>query len=186
MRPTEIFALAISLSMDAFAVSISKGLAMQRPSWAKALLVGAWFGGFQALMPTLGFIGGSLFSSVIAAWDHWVAFAVLGGLGMKMAYDAFKGEEKGADSGTGAIQMLALAIGTSIDALAAGVSLAFLGAPILFAAGLIGITTFGLCVGGVHAGKFLGSRMGRAAGFVGGVMLIGIGTSTLLSHLGVF
>lgn len=183
MSLADLFILAVGLSMDAFAVSICKGLAMPRASLGKAALVGLWFGGFQALMPLLGYLLGSRFSHYISSVDHWIAFILLGLIGVNMIREAFS-EEKAADASLNAREMFMLAVATSIDALAVGVTFAFLNVCILPAVSFIGVTTFVLSAAGVAAGHVLGSRFEKRAQIAGGVILILIGCRILLSHLG--
>ncbi len=183
MSLADLFILAVGLSMDAFAVSICKGLAMPRASLGKAALVGLWFGGFQALMPLLGYLLGSRFSHYISSVDHWIAFILLGLIGVNMIREAFS-EEEAADASLNAREMFMLAVATSIDALAVGVTFAFLNVRILPAVSFIGVTTFVLSAAGVAAGHVLGGRFEKRAQIAGGVILILIGCRILLSHLG--
>lgn len=185
----ELVLLAVSLSMDAFAVSVCKGLSMQKASLKAGLLCGAWFGSFQALMPLLGFFLGSLFAKSIEAFDHWVAFGLLALIGANMLKEALEkkdgccGCEK-ADLSCKA--MFPMAIATSIDALAVGVSLSMTGGVnITLAVALIGAITFALSAAGVKVGSLFGSRFEKKAQVFGGVMLILLGLKILLEHLGV-
>lgn len=182
----ELFILAVGLSMDAFAVSICKGLAMKKASWKAQLCCGAWFGGFQALMPLIGYFLGTLFIDAISAIDHWVAFGLLVIIGVNMLREALGNEEETADADLSVKTMFIMAVATSIDALAVGISLAMAGvANIWLAVLLIGATTFLLSAIGVKVGNVFGSRYEKKAEIVGGVILILLGVKILLEHLGV-
>lgn len=182
----ELFILAVGLSMDAFAVSICKGLAMKKASWKAQLCCGAWFGGFQALMPLIGYFLGTLFIDAISAIDHWVAFGLLVIIGVNMLREALGSEEETADADLSVKTMFLMAVATSIDALAVGISLAMAGvANIWLAVLLIGATTFVLSAIGVKVGNVFGSRYEKKAEIVGGVILILLGVKILLEHLGV-
>jgi putative Mn2+ efflux pump MntP len=176
--------LAVGLSMDAFAVSICKGLSLGKVSGRHMILAGAWFGGFQALMPLLGWLLGSSFAHLIAAYDHWVVFILLVLIGGNMIREAL-GEEARVNAGMTVLQMLPLAIATSIDALAAGVTLPFLEVNIFSAIAVIGCVTFAFSAAGIRIGSLFGTRWRRPAEIVGGVILICIGCQTLLEHLGI-
>ena len=183
----ELVVLAVGLSMDAFAVSICKGLALQRVSWKECCIAGAWFGGFQALMPLTGYLLGSRFASYIERWDHWIAFVLLAFIGGNMIRESREQEEEEIEHG-GSIryrELFTLAVATSIDALAVGVSFAFLGVRIAPAVTLIGCTTFVLTLAGVWVGNLFGSRYKSRAELTGGIILILIGVKILLEHLGV-
>jgi putative Mn2+ efflux pump MntP len=187
----ELLLLAIGLSMDAFAVSICKGLAIKKITLKECCIVGLWFGGFQALMPTVGYFLGSQFASLIESFDHWVAFILLGLIGGNMIREALT--EPGCEDGACDINavslafkpMLAMAVATSIDALAVGVSFAFLKVDIFKAAAFIGITTFTLSAAGTKIGNVFGAKYERKAEFAGGVILVVLGTKILLEHLGI-
>ena len=185
----ELLLLALGVSMDAFAVSICKGLAMKKAGLKEGLTCGIWFGGFQALMPLIGFFLGTLFAEAIEAIDHWVAFVLLGIIGFNMLKEAFeKGcdccEEQNADLSVKT--MFVMAVATSIDALAVGISLAMAGDVNIGAAVvLIGLFTCGMSAMGVKIGNIFGSRFEKKAQLAGGVILIGIGLKILLEHLGV-
>lgn len=181
----EILLIGIGLSMDAFAVSVCKGLAMRKISIMKAIIVGVWFGGFQALMPLLGYFLGSRFSSHVEAVGHWIAFGLLALIGANMIREAFSGEEEESAS-LAFLEMFLLAVATSIDALAVGVSFAFLQVKILPAVCLIGATTFILSLAGTKIGNLFGLRYKKKAEIAGGLILIGIGLRILLQHLGFF
>lgn len=186
MGVIELFILAVGLSMDAFAVSVCKGLAMKKAP-AKAMVVcGAWFGGFQALMPLIGYFLGSLFIDAISAIDHWIAFALLAIIGINMLREALNGEEETTDADLSVKTMFLMAVATSIDALAVGISLAMAGVSNIFLAVLlIGVTTFVLSAIGVRVGNVFGSRYEKKAELMGGVILILLGIKILLEHLGV-
>ena len=186
----ELFLVGVGLSMDAFAVSICKGLGMKRLNMKQALVIGLFFGGFQALMPFLGWVLGTQLADFIAPIDHWIAFILLAVIGGKMLLDAFRGgEEEEAGEATDAKldmkELLMLAIATSIDALAVGITFAFLGVDIVSAIVVIGLTTFVISVAGVAVGHAFGARYEKGATIVGGVVLILIGLKILLEHLGV-
>ena len=182
----ETMLLAVGLSMDAFAVSVCKGLSMKKAGAGAMLCCGAWFGGFQALMPLIGFFLGSLFADAIAVIDHWVAFTLLTLIGINMIRDAFCGDdsdERCSDLSVRTMSVLALA--TSIDALAVGISLAMAQDVQIFpTVGLIGLTTFGLSAVGVRVGSVFGDRYEKRAQIAGGLILIGLGCKILLEHLG--
>ena len=190
----ELLLLAVGVSMDAFAVSICKGLAMKKATLKASMTCGLWFGGFQALMPTIGFFLGTLFADAIQAVDHWVAFVLLGIIGINMLKEAFEKEECSCcgDCGCGEQNadlsfktMLVMAVATSIDALAVGISLAMAGnVNIWVAAVLIGITTCMLSALGVKIGNIFGSRFEKKAEAAGGIILILLGLKILAEHLG--
>ena len=186
----ELLLLAVGVSMDAFAVSICKGLAMDKATPKASLTCGLWFGGFQALMPTIGFFLGTLFAEAIEAVDHWVAFILLGIIGINMLKEAFACEdcdcceEHSADLSPKT--MFVMAVATSIDALAVGISLAMAGNVNIWAAvSLIGVITFAMSALGVKIGNIFGSRFEKKAQMAGGIILILLGTKILLEHLGV-
>lgn len=185
----ELLLLAIGVSMDAFAVSICKGLAMQKADAKGMCIVGAWFGGFQALMPAIGFFLGTLFAAAIEAVDHWVAFALLGILGINMLRDAFsKGDccEETVEADLTVKTMFVMAVATSIDALAVGISLAMAGGVNIFAAvTFIGLTTFCFSAAGVKIGSVFGNKFEKKAQMAGGIILVLIGVNILLEHLGI-
>ena len=177
--------LAVGLSMDAFAVSVCKGLSIRGSSRKASVLCGAWFGGFQALMPLIGFFLGSLFAEAIESFDHWIAFGLLALIGANMIREALSQEEEETDADLSVRTMFLMAVATSIDALAVGISLAMAGAVNIFAAvALIGITTFVLSAIGVKVGNVFGSRYEKKAEFAGGVILILLGVKILLEHMG--
>lgn len=186
MSLLELFILAVGLSMDAFAVSVCKGLAMARCSLKKAMVCGIWFGGFQALMPLAGYLLGRQFTVYITSIDHWVAFILLGIIGGNMVREACSKEEEEPDDSLDVKTMFLLAVATSIDALAVGVTFAFLkGTNILAAVSFIGVITFGLSTAGVKIGNLFGARWRSRAELAGGVILILLGGKILLSHLGI-
>lgn len=184
MNLWELFIIAVGLSMDAFAVSICKGLSVQRVSLRHAVCAGLWFGGFQALMPLLGWLLGSRFQAAIERYDHWIAFVLLVFLGINMIREA-RGEEESVDGSFSWRVMLPMALATSIDALAVGVTFAFLQVDILPAISFIGLTTFLLSALGVRLGSVFGRRYRTAAEILGGVILIVMGVKILLEHLGI-
>lgn len=186
MSILELFLLAVGLSMDAFAVSVCKGLAVKKLRVRHALLAGLYFGGFQALMPVIGYFAGGLFSDIISSYDHWVVFVLLLLIGGNMVKEALSKDEETVNDSFGFSTMLLLAVATSIDALAVGVSFAFLDVNILYAALFIGITTFILSAVGIKIGNIFGTRYKAKAEFAGGVILILIGFKVLLEHLGIF
>ena len=179
----ELFLLAVGLSMDAFAVSICKGLALGRVSLRQMLVVGAWFGGFQALMPALGYFLGAQFQEYIVNVDHWIAFVLLGFIGVNMIREAL-GDEEETDGDLGFKAMLMMAVATSIDALAVGITFAFLKVQIFFAVLFIGVITFTISSFGVKIGNIFGLKYKSKPEFVGGAILIAIGVKILLEHLG--
>lgn len=179
----ELLLIAVGLSMDAFAVSVCKGLSVKKLNVRHVLLAGLWFGGFQALMPLLGWLLGYRFESFIQSVDHWIAFVLLGLIGGNMIRESFSGEEELNDD-FGLKSMLLLALATSIDALAVGVTFAFLSVKILPAVLLIGLTTFLLSGLGILIGGRFGERLGTRAERLGGIILILIGLKILLEHLG--
>ena len=183
----ELLLLAVGLSMDAFAVSICKGLSMKKAGLKEGAICGTWFGGFQALMPLIGFFLGALFADAIEAFDHWVAFGLLAIIGINMLREAFgKDEEEAHDADLSFKTMLIMAIATSIDALAVGISLAMAGnVNIVVAVLLIGVVTFLMCALGVKIGNVFGSRFEKKAQAAGGIILILLGIKILLEHLGV-
>lgn len=179
-----LFVTAVGLSMDAFAVSICKGLAMKKLSWKKALIIGLWFGGFQALMPSVGYLLGSRFEKYVISIDHWIAFVLLALIGISMIRESLSSEEENANDAVDFKTMLLLAIATSIDALAVGVTYAFLQVQIVPAVSFIGIITFFLSIIGVKIGNVFGLKYKTKAEIAGGVILLLMGTKILLEHLG--
>ena len=187
MSILELFLIAVGLSMDAFAVSVCKGLATRQLRCRHYLIIGAWFGGFQALMPSLGYLLGSTFESYITAIDHWVAFVLLCLIGGSMVKEARSDDEAGADNSSFAFKtMLLLAVATSIDALAVGVTFALLpGVNILAAVSFIGCTTFALSAAGLKVGNVFGLWYKSRAELTGGIIRILMGCKILLEHLGI-
>ena len=192
MGIVELLLLAVGVSMDAFAVSICKGLAMKKATLKASMTCGLWFGGFQALMPTLGFFLGNLFAEAIQAIDHWVAFVLLAIIGVNMLKEALEKKEEGCDceeehnADLSVKTMFVMAVATSIAALAVGISLAMAGnVNIWLAALFIGLCTCGFSAVGVKIGNVFGSRFEIKAQLAGGVILIFIGLNILLEHLGV-
>ena len=180
----ELFLIAVGLSMDAFAVSVCKGLAMPKCTFKKAAIVGLWFGGFQALMPAIGYILGAQFQEAIASIDHWIAFVLLALIGGNMIHEALDNDEEEADASLEVKTMFLLAVATSIDALAIGITFAFLKVNIIPAVCFIGIVTFIISFAGVKIGNVFGARYKNKAEIVGGVILILLGLKILLEHLG--
>lgn len=180
----ELFLIAVGLSMDAFAVSVCKGLAMPKCTFKKAAIVGLWFGGFQALMPAIGYILGAQFQETIASIDHWIAFVLLALIGGNMIHEALDNDEEEADASLDVKTMFLLAVATSIDALAIGITFAFLKVNIIPAVCFIGIVTFIISFAGVKIGNIFGARYKNKAEIVGGVILILLGLKILLEHLG--
>ena len=183
MSLPELFLIAVSLSMDAFAVAACKGLSMTRPGFLRAVVIALWFDVFQAAMPILGFFLGSRFQYALASLDHWIAFLLLGIIGANMIRES-GGENEVKDSGVGFKTMFPLAVATGIDALAVGVTFAFLRADIVLSAAVIGATTFGLSLAGVGIGVFFGAGCKAKAERTGGILLILLGSKILLEHLG--
>lgn len=181
----DIFLIGVALSMDAFAVSICKGLSVEKVQPKHLLTAGVYFGGFQALMPLVGFLLGFKFESLIVSVDHWIAFVLLALIGGNMIKEALGKDEPEHDASFSFKTMLPLAVATSIDALAVGISFAFLGVDIIEAAILIGITTFVLSGVGVYVGNIFGAKYKSKAEIVGGAVLIFIGLKILLEHLGI-
>ena len=186
----ELFLLGIGLAMDAFAVSVCKGLGMRRLNKKQALIIGLYFGGFQALMPLIGWLLGSQFQKYITSIDHWIAFILLSFIGGKMMIEAIRewNEEETVDVMDAPLDhknMLVLAVATSIDALAVGITFAFLDTPIIEAITIIGITTMVISIIGVVVGNFFGSRYKSKAEFIGGLILVLLGLKILLEHLGI-
>ena len=183
MSLTELFLLAVSLSMDAFAVAVCVGMTMA--TFKKALVVGLYFGAFQAGMPILGYFAASLFANAIIAYDHWIVFTLLSYIGGKMIYEGFKKDERPAfsDNSLKPATMLPLAVATSIDAMAVGISCYFFSVKIIPSAALIGATTLIIAMAGVKIGNIFGVRFKSKAEFAGGIILILIGLKILLEHI---
>ena len=190
MGVLEILSIGVGLSMDAFAVALCKGLGMKRINYRHALVIALFFGAFQMLMPLIGWALGTQFERFITPIDHWIAFVLLAFIGAKMLVDAFRGgEDDSADANGSAAgkldlrELFMLAVATSIDALAVGITFAFLRVDILPASSLIGVTTFVISLAGVAVGNRFGARFEKPATIVGGVVLILIGVKILVEHL---
>ena len=186
----EIFMIGVGLSMDAFAVAICKGLNMRKLDKGQTLVIAFFFGGFQALMPFVGWLLGKQFEAYITSFDHWIAFVLLAFIGGKMIWDVFRGDGKDKScceegSGLNIKELFVLAIATSIDALAVGISFAFLQVNIVSAIALIGCTTFVISSTGVFIGHKFGNKYENKASLAGGIILILIGLKILLEHLGI-
>ena len=202
MSPITLTLTAFGLAADAFAVSVAKGMRMRSLDLRPALAIALTFGLFQGVMPLIGWLLGASFAGVIEPWDHWIAFALLAGIGAKMLWEARQGDDAEADSAAeldsaeasaagaqggyriGKRELLVLGFATSVDALAVGVSLSFLQADIWVAAGVIAAVTFVLAMVGVRLGHHAGSWLSRGAEVAGGLVLIGIGVKILVEHLG--
>ena len=178
-----LLTLAVGLAMDAFAVSICKGLAMREKVLKKGIIVGLWFGGFQALMPTIGFFLGRQFKDQITSIDHWIAFVLLGLIGINMVKEALSKDEEQADDSIAVKEMFMLAVATSIDALAVGITFAFLNVHIVSAASMIGVCTFLISFAGVKIGNIFGTKYKSKAELAGGIILILLGFKILFEHL---
>lgn len=183
MDPISLVLISVGLAMDAFCVSICKGLAMRKPPIKSMLIIGLWFGGFQGIMPIIGYYLGTSFHSLIQDFDHWIAFFLLLLIGLNMIRESFD-EEKEQDADIYPMEMLLLAIATSIDAFAIGISLAMDSVDIISAAIVIAVITFAISVFGVKAGSIFGDRYNKKAELAGGIILILIGVKILLEHLG--
>lgn len=185
MTIIEILLIAIGLAMDAFAVSICKGLSMKKMNWKKALIVGGYFGIFQALMPIIGYFLGSTFEDLVTHIDHWIAFGLLVAIGGNMLKEAFGNDSENCNDDVDFKTMFVLAIATSIDALAVGITFAFLQTNIWIAATIIGLVTLIISILGVKIGNKFGNKYERKAETVGGLILIFMGVKILLEHLGI-
>ncbi len=183
MELPELILIAVGLSMDAFAVAICKGLSVQSLKFRHALITGLFFGGFQAIMPLIGYLFGTQFRDYIVAVDHWIAFALLSVIGTNMIRASRQEYCENAGNTFGLKSMLLLSLATSIDALAVGVTFAFLNVDILPAASTIGIITFLFSAAGVKIGYVFGSKFKSKAEFTGGIILIGMGLKILVEHL---
>lgn len=181
----ELLLLSVGLGMDAFAVSVCKGISMKKMNWKKVCIIGLYFSGFQALMPVLGYFLGSTFESVISNLDHWIAFGLLAIIGGNMIKDAFSKECDSFDDDVRFKAMIVLAIATSIDALAVGITFAFLKVNLILAISMIGVITFILAIVGTKVGNRFGDKYEKKAEFVGGVILILLGIKILLEHMGI-
>ena len=181
----ELFVLAVGLSMDAFAVSVCKGLSLGKIKWKHMCIAGAWFGGFQALMPLIRYFLGRFFTDMIEQYDHWVAFILLALIGGNMVKEALGGEEEDLDCSMSSKTMFVLAVATSIDALAVGVTFAFLKVAIVPAVTFIGVVTFVCSAIGVKIGSIFGVKYKSKAELCGGIILILIGVKILLEGVGI-
>ncbi len=185
----EFLLLGVGLAMDAFAVSICKGLAMRKVNKKQAVIIALFFGGFQAIMPVIGWLLCKGFQTYIEAFDHWIAFALLAFIGVKMIIETLRKKEDDVvieemDPPLDMKEMLMLAIATSIDALAVGISLAALDRPIVESAAIIGVVTFVISIIGVYIGNFFGNRYKKRAELTGGIILVLIGVKILCEHMG--
>ena len=186
MNPISVLAIAFAMSTDAFAAAIAKGAALQRPSWREALRTGAIFGVIEAITPWVGWLIGSAAAKYASEWDHWIAFALLAGLGARMIWVGFRSDQSDEDQRPQSHSFWVLALtgfATSIDALAVGVGLAFVDVHIGWVAAAIGTATFVMVAVGVMLGRVLGAIAGKRAEILGGVLLIGIGTAIVFEHL---
>ena len=179
----ELIVIAVGLSMDAFAVSICKGLSVRRLRPRHNIICGLYFGGFQALMPVLGWLLGRQFEALIKNVDHWIAFVLLALIGANMIREAVKNEEENINDSFSPKTMLPLAVATSIDALAVGVTFAFLDVMIVPAVSIIGVTTFIFSAAGVKIGNVFGAKYKSKAELVGGIVLVAMGIKILIEHL---
>lgn len=197
MELVELILISVGLGMDAFAVSVCKGLSMSKMNWKKAIIIAIYFGGFQALMPVIGYFLGSSFEAIVTNIDHWIAFILLSFIGINMIRESLEKDDDIVDLAETAVgeeevnqlafkDMVILAIATSIDALAVGVTFAFLQVDIIPAVSFIGIITFVLSAIGVKIGNVFGTKYKSKAEFAGGAILILIGLKILFEHLGIF
>ncbi len=189
MTTVEILLLAVALAMDAVAVSLARGMALRRPTWGQTFLLAGAFGLFQALMPVLGWLLSSAFAEALRTWAPWIAFGLLAAIGGKMVWEAFHDDDEG-DEGAGTtgvplLQVLTLAVATSIDAFAVGITFAVLDVDVAPAVAVIGVVTLALSLVAVRIGARVGERLGSRAELVGGAVLVLIGLRILLDHLGV-
>lgn len=185
MKITEIVFIGFGLGMDAFAVSVCKGLSMDKMNWRKAIIIASYFATFQMIMPVIGYFLGKGFEEIITTYDHWIIFLMLGIIGINMIKEAFEKETNKQNDDVGIKTMLGLAIATSIDALAVGITFAFLRVNMLMAIDSIGIITFLLCLVGVKIGNTFGDRYKKKAELIGGTILILMGIKILLEHLNI-
>lgn len=181
----EIFLIGVGLAMDAFAVSVCKGLSMKKIDWKKAIIIALYFGFFQGFMPVIGYFLGSTFESLVIQIDHWIAFILLSFIGGNMIKESFSTESENCNDSVDFKTMVILAIATSIDALAVGVTFAFFKINLLFSVLIIGIITFVLSLFGIMIGNKFGSKYENKAEFTGGLILILLGLKILLEHLGI-
>lgn len=185
MGVLELILISIGLAMDAFAVAVCKGLSMKKMNWKKAGIIALYFGGFQALMPAIGFLLGTNFEAIVTSIDHWIAFILLGIIGGKMIKESFDTECDNCDDDTSFKTMLVLAVATSIDALAVGITFAFLKVNVILAVSLIGVITAVLSAGGVKIGNEFGDKYESKAELAGGCILVLMGLKILVEHLGI-
>lgn len=185
MSIIEIILLSIGLAMDAFAVAICKGLSMKKMNWKNAIIIALYFGVFQALMPVLGYFLGTTFENLVTSIDHWLAFILLVAIGGNMIKEAFSKDEEGKDDRVDFKTMIVLAVATSIDALAIGITFAFLNVNIMLSVSCIGIITFAISLIGVKIGNRFGDKFQNKAELLGGIILIILGLKILLEHLGI-
>ena len=186
MELLTVLLIAVGLAMDALAVSLCKGMALKRPDPKSMIIIGLWFGVFQGVMPIIGYLLGSSMYDLISDYDHWIAFGLLLIIGLNMIRESFSKDEENIDADLGFGTMFILAVATSIDALAVGITLAMDGGDIILSAVVIGIVTMSISIMGVRVGAEVGSAFGKRAELLGGLILIAIGTKILLEHLGVF
>lgn len=179
----ELFVLALGLAMDAFAVSVCKGLSIGKIKVKHMCIAGVWFGGFQALMPLIGYFVGSRFSDIVSKYDHWIAFILLAIIGVNMIKESLSKEESGMDASMGFKIMFLLAIATSIDALAVGVTFAFLDTNIWSAVAIIGLVTFVMSAAGILAGSIFGYKYKNKAELAGGIILVLLGIKILIEGI---
>lgn len=185
MELVEIILISVALGMDAFAVSVCKGLSMRKMNWKKAIIIGLYFGGFQAFMPMIGYFLGSAFENIVTTIDHWIAFILLAVIGGNMIKESLSNDNENCNDDTTFKTMLMLAIATSIDALAVGITFAFLKVNLILAVSSIGVITFVLSMLGVKIGNIFGSKYKNKAELFGGCILILMGVKILLEHLGI-
>ena len=183
MTALEIFLIGVGLSMDAFAVSICKGLSVGKVNGRHMLTAGLWFGGFQALMPLIGYLLGSTFEQYVTSIDHWIAFILLSIIGANMIKESFDKDSEKQNASFSFMSMLMVAVATSIDALAVGITFAFLQVNIWFAIAIIGCTTFVISAAGIEVGSAFGAKYKSKAEFFGGAVLICLGIKILVEHL---
>lgn len=185
MSIIEIILLSIGLAMDAFAVAICKGLSMKKMNWKNAIIIAFYFGVFQALMPVFGYFLGTTFENLVTSIDHWLAFILLVAIGGNMIKEAFSRDEEEKDDRVDFKTMIVLAVATSIDALAIGITFAFLNVNLLLSVSCIGIITFVISLIGVKIGNRFGDKFQNKAELLGGIILIVLGLKILLEHLGI-
>lgn len=185
MSPFTVAVLAVSMSVDAFAVSVGRGASIGRPRMSEALRTGVVFGIVEALTPIIGWAAGVAASRYVEAIDHWVAFALLGGVGLHMLYMALRKTQEWTPKGNSLTILMATALSTSLDAMAVGVSLAFLQVNIIVIASAIGLATFVMSSGGMLVGRLIGERFGKMAEVAAGIALFALGTKILIEHLSV-